>query len=237
MNKLQFTFEKKTFRVTLVDQASRSVWSEIFKLREYKVAEEIIRTNKDPIIDVGAHVGLFSLYCRVFNTTVPIYALEPEAENFELLNQHIRENNLTKIKTFKSALSYQSGTAELFVSDDSHNHYLSRIPTDISKETDTHKPAQIVQTFSLRDFLNQEKILRVGLLKMDIEGGEYDVFESCNADDFARVRFIIMEYHNYEGQHYSQIENLLRSNGFGVQIFPSKFDKRMGFLFANNKRI
>jgi hypothetical protein len=46
-----------------------------------------------------------------------------------------------------------------------------------------------------------------------------------------------MEYHNYSGLNYKSIEIQLRENGFGVQIFPSKFDKKMGFIFAKNKRI
>ena len=33
-----------------------------------------------------------------------------------------------------------------------------------------------------------------------------------------------------------EIEEKLRTNGFTVQVFPSKFDKTMGFIFAHNKR-
>ena len=94
---------------------------------------------------------------------------------------------------------------------------------------------------------------------MDIEGGEYEVFDGMSDDDFAMVNFIILEYHNgYEargkdardlsranGQYTSQymgirhkdIVEKLRANGFGVQVFPSHFDKTMGFVWANNKRI
>jgi hypothetical protein len=96
---------------------------------------------------------------------------------------------------------------------------------------------QSVQIHSLRDFLDNEKIKIVSLLKMDIEGGEYGVFSACMPADFARIKTVIMEYHNYSGSHYKEIETQLRENGFGVQIFPSKFDKKMGFIFAKNKRI
>ena len=72
---------------------------------------------------------------------------------------------------------------------------------------------------------------------MDIEGGEYEVISACMPADFARFKTIIMEYHNYSGFNYKEIENQFRENGFGVQIFPSKFDKKMGFIFAKTKRI
>ena len=42
MNKLQFDFNHQNFSVTLPDEASRSVWTEIFKEREYKAAEATI---------------------------------------------------------------------------------------------------------------------------------------------------------------------------------------------------
>jgi len=78
----------------------------------------------------------------------------------------------------------------------------------------------------------------MSLLKMDIEGGEYEVFDSMDSDDFSMVNFVILEYHTSSYKHASgkQIEEKLRVNGFGAQVFPSKFDKTMGFLYARNKR-
>ncbi len=71
---------------------------------------------------------------------------------------------------------------------------------------------------------------------MDIEGAEYEILESFLSTDWARIKNIILEYHEQNGRTRGEIEKLLRENGFGVQIFPSKFDKSMGFVWANNKR-
>jgi hypothetical protein len=49
------------------------------------------------------------------------------------------------------------------------------------------------------------------------------------------VNYVILEYH--EGREKSiEIEQQLRENGFSVQVFPSKFDKTMGFMYGRNKR-
>ncbi len=238
MIKKQFDFHHQEFSVTLPDQASESVWAEIFKEREYKAAELVITQATEPIVDVGAHVGLFTLYVRTLNKIIPIYALEPENANFELLQQNIKKNRLSKIKTFKVALGGRSEQGKLFISADSHNHRLESAPgSGLQKTSEEHGAIQIIQVYSLRDFLNQEKIKTISLLKMDIEGGEYDVFSACMPTDFVRIQTVVMEYHNYGGFNYKEIENQLRENGFGVQIFPSKFDKKMGFIFAKNKRI
>ena len=103
-------------------------------------------------------------------------------------------------------------------------------------EKDSKITTTTIRAYSLNDLLNSLNISRVGLIKMDIEGGEYEVFERLKTEDYKKIKAVIMEYHEIDGRRYSEIELLLRENGFGVQIFPSKFDKTMGFLFATNKR-
>ncbi|EKD42867.1 MAG: methyltransferase FkbM family [uncultured bacterium] len=236
MQKINFEFNHHKFVASLPDLAAQSVWTEIYKEREYEAAEQVIRDAVEPVIDVGAHIGLFDLYVRSLNTNVPIFALEPEIDNFALLNKNIEDNNLKKIKCFPVALGGRSGETRLMVSVDSHNHRLLDVPSD-EVMTEKEPITQVVKIISLRDFLDQHKIKMVSLLKMDIEGGEYDVFSACMPNDFARLGTVILEYHNYAGFNYKELENQFRINGFGVQIFPSKFDKKMGFIFARNKRI
>ncbi len=237
MEKLQFVFNNKKLSVILPDSAAKSVWSEIFKIREYKSAEMLITDAKESILDVGAHVGMFSMYCRVFNQNVPIFALEPEDNNYKILVENIKNNELKKIKTFQVALGEYSQKIELVISPDSINHKLSSLSIHQTKEEYNNEKHQSVQTHTLRDFIDKEKIKKISLLKMDIEGGEYEVFSACTTYEFRQINAIVMEYHNFADRHYQEIENQLRENGFGVQIFPSKFDKKMGFIFAKNKRV
>ncbi|MFA6424464.1 MAG: FkbM family methyltransferase [Candidatus Magasanikbacteria bacterium] len=238
MIKKQFEFNQHKFSAILPDQAAESVWVEIFKEREYKAADKTIEEAANAIVDVGAHVGLFSLYVRALNHVVPIFALEPEDTNFGLLEQNLKENKLTNIKTLKIALGGRSEHSNLLISSDSHNHRLEGTPSPVQSDIgEVVQNNQTIQIYSLRDFLDINKIKKISLLKMDIEGGEYDVFSACMPADFARIGAIVMEYHNYGSQNYKEIESQLRENGFGVQIFPSKFEKKMGFIFAKNKRI
>ena len=92
-----------------------------------------------------------------------------------------------------------------------------------------------IKAFSFADFCKENKIKKISLLKFDIEGGEYEVFEGMSEKDLSVVNYVILEYHM--GREKSrEIEEKLRENGFGVQVFPSKYDKTMGFIFAHNKR-
>lgn len=221
-------FNNQQFQVALSTEADISVAAEIFKYREYRIAEPIIQTAGQ-ILDVGAHKGFFALYCTALNPKAKIFCLEPEKNNLVALKNNKKINRLKNITIIEGALSSKTGQGNLKITADSHNHYL----VDSAEET----VIQQTPTYNFADLTKEYKIKLVSLLKMDIEGGEYAVFQGLTARDFAKIKNLVMEYHNFKDKNYKKIEKQLRENGFGVQVFPSKFEKTMGFIFANNKRI
>src|SRR3989344_6928771 len=230
MQQVNIKLNGQNWRVYLRDEADQSVFNEIFKLKEYRSAEEVIKNAKYPVVDVGAHAGFFSMYCRALNKKIKILAVEPESENLKLLKRHLDENKILGVKVIAGALARKTGERKLLISKDSHNH---RLIDEFSPVPDS--PSESVRGFAFADFCRKNKIKKISLLKMDIEGGEYELFEGMSAEDFSMVNFVILEYHG--GSEYKNIAEKLRVNGFGVQIFPSHFDKTMGFIWANNKRI
>lgn len=230
MEEIEYQGKSGKIKVKLRDTADRSVWFEIFKIKEYRVADSIISTAKNPIVDVGAHAGFFTLYARDLNPEVQIYCLEPEPKNLLALAKNIKENKVKAITVVKSALAAKTGERDLLISSDSHNHKMVEV---YKKGVSTVS----VSTISLKDFFKKHHLEKISLLKMDIEGGEYEVFNSLEKECWEKIDVIIMEYHNGPGKDYHDLEQVIRENGFGVRIFPSKFDKNMGFLFAQNKRV
>ncbi len=59
----------------------------------------------------------------------------------------------------------------------------------------------------------------IDLLKIDVEGAEWDVFRGISARDWPRIRQIVAEVHD-EGGRLAQVENLLREQGFIVVSEP-----------------
>lgn len=231
MKQRTINFHNQSLKVYERDDADASVVAEIFRLQEYRKAEEVIRNAKNPICDIGAHAGFFTLYCRALNPTVPIIALEPEEHNVVMLERHCKENHIAGVQMIKGALGGVSDKKGLLrIMPDNHNHYL--VKTKEKDHTTVSTPI-----FCWGDVLKETGYTRSSLLKVDIEGGEYDVFESFSDKDFASIDALIMEYHIIGRHDYKEIEQQLREHGFGVEIFPSRFDKSMGFLWAHNKRI
>lgn len=228
-------FNNQDWHVNLRDEVDESVFNEIFKFKEYRVVDEVIKTAKYPIVDVGAHAGFFSMYARALNKKVKIFAIEPEPKNLEALKKHLKINKISGVEVVPGALAQQSGARQLVVAEDSHNHALAEQEFNVILN-EVKDPSRIkIKAFSFADFCKHYKIKKISLIKFDIEGGEYEVFEGMSEQDLSVVNYVILEYHM--GRDKSrEIEEKLRISGFTVQVFPSKFDKTMGFIFAHNKR-
>jgi FkbM family methyltransferase len=220
-------FQGRDFSFADRDDADRSVISEIFSWREYRSVESLL-AEAAVIIDGGAHIGVWSAYASAINPVAKIYSFEPDPDNFLVLRRTVTDNHLDKIKLFQLALAGTSGPRLLSKAPDSINHAL--LPSESSDN------GRLVQAKSLRDFCVLNKIKIIDILKLDIEGGEYELLDAWQTEDFNLLKTVILEYHQPAGRDYHELEDKFRQNGFSVQIFPSRFDKDLGFMLARNKR-
>lgn len=219
------TYNKKRISANINSDADESVFNEIFVERDYKALEEIIKNAKDPIIDVGAHIGVFAVYIRTLNDKVKIFAYEPGNENFKALKENLKLNHLEKNIIAKNlAVAGTEGVKPFYLSQDSHNHSLINKSENIQK----------AQAVTLPKILG--KIDNCYLIKMDCEGAEFEILKSMEPADFKKIKNIYIEYHEYLPELKSgELKKILEKNGFKTKLSPSHYDKRMGFLFASSQ--
>ncbi len=75
---------------------------------------------------------------------------------------------------------------------------------------------------TLDDVLTREKVERVDLLKIDVEGPELEVLRGLGPRTWPRVKQVVMETHNRDGRQ-DEIEKLLKTNGLSsIQIVAQK---------------
>ncbi|MFC1598774.1 FkbM family methyltransferase [Patescibacteria group bacterium] len=225
MKQVDLQFNNFNWQVNIRSQADKSALKEIFEIGEYKDVEQVIKSAKESIIDAGAQAGFFILYCRSFNLQIPIYAIEPDEANIEALEDHLLLNKIEGVEIIPGALAEKSGLRDFYISTDTHNHSLYKTLTP--QITKTNK----IKTFSLDDFLKEQGIERVSLLKLDIEGAEYEVLNNFNS--WNKIDNIVLEYHNFAKFNHLQLEKLFKDNGYKIKITPSKFDKSLGFITAS----
>lgn len=143
----------------------------------------------DVILDVGANVGLFSVWLARRNPRCRIVALEPFEENFRYLQANIRSTRSEAVEAHQLALgaSYAKGKM-IAVGDRSLDHLLS---LDAAGHGD-----QAVSVVPLGGLLQLAKADRVAFLKVDVEGAEYDAFAQATPEILDRFDRIAIEYHD-----------------------------------------
>jgi len=217
----QISFLNKKFSVDISSSADESVVREIFEDREYFNLEPHIKSAKNSIIDIGAHKGFFVLYVRSLNQIVPIHAFEPEEQNFRKLKENLDDNEVKNVFPKNVALSNKDGVADLYISDDSHNHSLVNPGPNKKK----------INTATLEKVLN--KIGKCDIVKMDCEGSEFDILAGLPDTLLQKVPVWFIEYHEYsEHMSHSDLKNKFEKNGYRVKVYPSRHDNRMGYLLA-----
>jgi FkbM family methyltransferase len=142
--------------------------------------------SPETIIDVGANIGMASIYFLHRYPKAKIIAIEPEPSNFAVLARNIRP--YPSIVPVHAALWSRDG--EISIS--------SPEPNGGTKGKDgfvTHDgPGTRVRAITLQTLMREMRINSIDLLKVDIEGAEKEVFEAC---DWMRVvRCLMIELHD-----------------------------------------
>ncbi len=220
-------FNHQTLKFVYRDDSDLSVIDEFFVDKMYKATECLISNIQYPIIDIGAHIGIFSLYSSTLNLQSSILAIEPEPTNFELLKENIKFNKCENVTPIQAALvSGDELNTNLYLSKNTHNHSTASLSKNCIQ----------VPAINLERLMKEHKIKKIGLLKMDIEGAEFVILQSFNLSIFKKIQNIVVEYHESTKNKRANLENLIREHGFSVEHFPNTFDKRFGLLVCRNKR-
>lgn len=190
----------------------------------------------ETVIDVGANVGLFTQYCLQKGAS-NIYSVEINDKAIQTFNQiHGEKNN---VKLITKGLSAESGEIEVYL--DPENSLVSSV---IQTHTTGLRESKKVQMMSLRELLESENIQHIDLLKIDVEGAEYDIFKTIDTEILSKVDYILMEFHdNFGGILRDEILSKLESAGFNYTMWQDdcigeayEYEER-GTIFAIKKKI
>jgi FkbM family methyltransferase len=164
------------------------------------------------VVDVGAHIGAFTIASA--RAGARVFAYEPNAENLAILERNLARNQARDVRCSSAAISALSGPRELYVSDDPRWTGRHRLRPAAGAQP---RP---VQSVSLDDIVHGHGLERIDLLKLDCEGGEYEILYAASASTLARVRAVAMECHAVPGApaDWAQpaMESWLSRQGFTV---------------------
>lgn len=160
--------------------------------------------NKNDIwLDAGANIGSFPI--KYHNKVKKIICYEPEQNNFDLLNENIKLNNIKNCVTYMSCLVENNDKQREFYLNKATNKGLHSLIIKRGRDIVN------VNCVNINDVIKKHNINKI---KMDVEGAEYKLIKSI---DFTSIDEIIFEYHlkhlkDFSKIKYNEIIKLIKQN-------------------------
>lgn len=166
-------------------------------------------------LDVGCNIGTFSW--SMYSHAKMIYALDISSECIETLRKTIERNNLTRIQAYNLGLSGFTGRMNVSKIGDPHDGGWRLGGGDQNLDT--------IETVDIETFMERENIPYIDVMKIDIEGGEREVFESESFKRVqSRIHTIMGEYHGI--QILGDLQKMLSEYRVVIDEKRSKFIAR-----------
>lgn len=188
-----------------------ATYKELFQTNIYQFSP-----SKDArtILDCGANMGLSVLYFSLKYPDHKIIAFEPDPDIFSVLKENVNTFQLKNVTIHQKAVWNKREVLNFFTDAGMggrvENSYTNQVPRE-------------VEAVPLEDFLTDD----VDFLKIDIEGAEEVVLNSCK-DILHKSNHIFFEYHNSINgpQTLHKLLEIISSQGFTYYIKESDVRKR-----------
>jgi amino acid adenylation domain-containing protein/FkbM family methyltransferase len=216
------------------------LYQEIFVEQSY-LKHGITLEAGDCIFDVGANIGMFSLFVRQQCPTAKVYAFEPLPPLFQVLKMNMALY-AADVQVFECGLSNQT-KSEMFTFYP-HLTILSGRHADVSEErevvksfllregTDDETNAEMVEELlsarldkesyvcqlkSISEVIAEQAVERIDLLKIDVEKSEIEVLAGIKPEDWQKIRQLVVEVHDVEGR-LEHVKSLLKKHGYALVV-------------------
>jgi len=166
------------------------------------------------VIDIGAHIGSFSIFSANYADNIKVYSYEPSEESFELLTNNIILNNFKNINAFNLAVSKVYGEIKF---------YLSNKQTTGHSIAITQGTNIIVNSTTLDRIFMDNNIDMCDLLKLDCEGAEYEILFNTPREILSKIKNIAMEYHEVPNYSIDDMTHFLKNSGFEIRLLKWPF--------------
>lgn len=186
-----------------------------------------LETNEDLVmIDLGANIGLFSLYMS--SICKEIYAVEPTPSHIEIMKDLLKKLKVKNIFPHQVAIHTENGEAEFQL-----NNSNSTMNSFIRHKIDPGGSETVmVPTITLAEFIKTQVKQRVNFVKMDIEGFENIVVHDPSFEEALKeIDAIYIEVHDFEHQAAPGVGNIDQNVDKVIQRLESLGKKTMKFTF------
>lgn len=187
----------------------------------------------DVFLDVGANEGYFSIVASgLVGDRGTVLTVEPQSRLQSVIFRNIAENGAFNVHTFQAAIADTTGTASLSLLPD-----MNTGGSGLFRMTNYAVPTETIPSMTLSRFCNLLSVDRIRLMKIDVEGFEYEAILGSK-ELFAGnlIENIALELHpsilSKRGKSEQEILDFLVANGYeknttaGTLIMQKRLDMR-----------
>lgn len=190
---------------------------------ETRLAKYLIRTLQagDVFIDVGAHYGYYALLAAILVAdTGKVYAFEPAAKSFAILQRNTQI--LKNVSIFNQALHDEIASLQFFEFPNLYSEYNTFTPGQFSKAGWFHnnQPRPTMVNATTIDAFTAGNAFTPNIIKIDVEGAEYNVLQGAKTLLTNSNAIIVMEYVNSNrgNEAHAKAYELLKEKGYDAYI-------------------
>lgn len=210
------------------------IYKEVFNLGKYS-SHGVEIPRKGLVVDVGAHIGMFSLFVKQTSPAANVLALEPIEPIVAVLERNVAGLPGCRVLPIGLAaadtdaeFTYYPGSASmsgLYADFDDDAEVIRTVVTNINPLTAAFALRDLDEKLSgrrvhcklrrLSSLIDEFEIESIALLKVDVEKAEADVLAGIDERHWLCIEQIVLEVHDIDGR-LAGIETLLTDHNFEV---------------------
>ncbi|MDX1653031.1 MAG: FkbM family methyltransferase [Brumimicrobium sp.] len=175
------------------------------------------------VIDIGANVGDVTLHAaQIVGKNGEIHAFEPDPTNYKRLTANLNLNTFNNIRKNQVGLGHETGTFKI-ANIDSGNQGMNRIIQGKPTNLNTHE----INVITLDSYALENRLEKIDLIKIDVEGFEYNVLKGSTAviNNFHPTFFIELDD-----------DNLLEQGSSARKLIQFLVEKNYRIFHAENHK-
>lgn len=235
MNKVKLPNKDEIF---CINRAEASLlYEDIYRDRSY-LKYGITIQDGDCIFDVGANIGLFSIFASQQAVRLNLYAFEPIPPIFEVLSENVRLHNVDA-RLFRCGLAAKPGQAKFAFYDrnsalsgrywnpEQEKQVAKTILLNKHPDLSEHVEDLLAKGFdpvffdcelrTMSDVIVETGIRRIDLLKIDVEKSELDVIAGIEEAHWPIIQQVVLEVHDV-GERVTTLKRLLETHGLNTTV-------------------
>ena len=192
----------------------------IKNIKEHTFIDKGFSDNPATIVDLGACLGEFcNDFVEMFGSVKKSILIEANPTNF---NKIITSDNIIAHNNF---ISSEEGGSVIFREDPTSPYNGTSVFSYFENSVDNK-----IDNITLNEIIRIHDLEKIDILKIDIEGAEYDILENIDPELFKIIDQITVEFHDFIDPELKERTSLLvkKIESYGYETISNSIDYKYG---------